>query len=196
MNQNRVHRGQREGGQFTERAFGEATITLDRPDTAVFLREAVGYTYRAELYSIKEIAGRMRSDLPDATTPLTGDHADYLSNLANELDIDVSDPYSYDTDDFPKPIFEDQVTIAEHPLLEREYWDTPGYDSEPSTAEDALEKWVETFDDNTPGLKDALLNGTVWNAPAEQNLRTIAANANDIGVDLEDIGYPLPIRHN
>ena len=67
----------------------------------------VGYSYKAANYCndciVKEVAG---------ITPkhyLTGDTEYALSYIAKNMNIDRMDERTYDSDDFPKVIFADQV---------------------------------------------------------------------------------------
>lgn len=64
--------------------------------------EPVGYTYKAELLcpncTIEELKGDSKADLYESSDE------DTIRILANRAGVDYSDPYSYDSDDFPKPV--------------------------------------------------------------------------------------------
>ena len=72
----------------------------------------------------------------------------------------------------------------------------PGYDDATYTAEDALQEWIDTFgeyylDDETAEI---LYSFTLHGAPAWANLEAIAQGATYAGLDLDALGYPLPVR--
>jgi hypothetical protein len=155
----------------------------------------------------------------DALNQLAADHATSLGEF-DEFDRD--DEETFDTDDFPKVILEDMVTIHEHAALGREYWDTPDYDDEPRTAESALEDWIQTqeldflalaekhaestgeieerspeaWDELAESMKEQLFQFTYHGAAPEHNIAAIESGATYMGIDLAQLGSPLPTGHN
>lgn len=182
----------------------------DKPQTApeVTLRErlpseAVGYSFNADNYTpdglIAHLVGQ-RSPLGALTKELAAEQPDasvgeLLFDVAAHLDVNLDDEASYDSDDFPKPFFEDQVTIDEHPLLGREYWNFPGYDEEPLTDRDALDAFAQSLELDS-NITEELWEGTNYSQPAAWNIAQLHARAAALNVDLVALGYPLPTRHN
>jgi hypothetical protein len=63
----------------------------------------VGYTYRADIYCPEHI----RDQIPAA--PTVGTVEESLDRLAAHRNIDRADEYSFDSDDFPKPITQESI---------------------------------------------------------------------------------------
>lgn len=79
------------------------------------LDDVAGYTYNADNYCPAHVMsvlptheGGAFDGWADASGTL--DSEAFLSELAAAFDIDYADPYSYDSDDFPKVIFASDVT--------------------------------------------------------------------------------------
>lgn len=64
--------------------------------------EPVGYVYRAELLcpncTIEALKADSKAEIYDSSDEAT------IRILANRAGVDYSDQYSYDSDDFPKPV--------------------------------------------------------------------------------------------
>lgn len=74
-------------------------------------------------------------------------------------------------------------------------WNFPGYDSEPRTAESALQEWVDTEElILTEEETEQLYQFTSWQASAEHNIAAIDYGAMYMGLDLVALGYPLPVE--
>ena len=77
----------------------------------------VGYTYRAENYT----PAGMIAHLPTGEgEPFDGwalgeginlDPNENIREIAFSFGVDLADPYSFNSDDFPKPIFADEVDV-------------------------------------------------------------------------------------
>ena len=162
-----------------------------------FLDSAVGYSFRAENYLPEDIVGEVNGsysaqcDLLPEPVKEFGTPGEYLAHLAEAFDVDVAVGYSYDSDDFPKPFFEDQVSVHEHALLGREYWSFD--DGEAFTGDDALASWDQYLDDSGRAV---LWDGVDQQAAADDQAAAITANAVKSGIDLDAAGIPLPVRHN
>lgn len=186
-----------------------------------------GYTFNAENYTpenlVEELIKRGRLS-PGARGMLVEEALDQLAAVdGSEDDFDREDEYSFDSDDFPKVIKDEQVTIYHHSALGLEYWDTPEYDDEPRTAESALDEWINTQEidflelaeghaaatgetgEHTPEawdeLADSIREGLYQftdrtNNTAEENIEAIRAGAQYMGINLDGINNPLPTRHN
>lgn len=75
----------------------------------------VGYTFRAEIYPADKILDVIELGLPVIISPFDRRVAieERLKNLADALGIDYGDERSYDSNDFPKPVFEEQLTCSD-----------------------------------------------------------------------------------
>jgi len=66
--------------------------------------EPAGYTYKAELLcpncTIEALKGESRAELYDSSDEAT------IRILANRAGVDYSEPRSYDSSDFPKPVLD------------------------------------------------------------------------------------------
>lgn len=81
--------------------------------------DIVGYTYKADIYCPTDVVSEVAKDYEIVLYGSEGDiESDYtnqpyedraLKTLAILVDIDYADPHSYDSDDFPKVIFADQI---------------------------------------------------------------------------------------
>lgn len=71
----------------------------------------VGYTYKAELLcpncTIEELKKNGIAELYDDSSEET------IRLLANKVRVDYSDPYSYDSDEFPKPVLSIELDCSE-----------------------------------------------------------------------------------
>lgn len=71
----------------------------------------------------------------------------------------------------------------------------PGYNDDHLTAEQALQEWIDTFD---YGLSDdeqeALFEFTRHDMTADFNIEALKYGADYAGLDLEKLGYPLPVE--
>lgn len=77
--------------------------------------DVVGYTYKAENYrwpNLVEVLIREGRAAPAARDMAADDVLDQIVE-AEALDIDRSDELTFDSDDFPKVIFRDQLTEAD-----------------------------------------------------------------------------------
>jgi hypothetical protein len=73
-----------------------------------------GYTYKADIYCADCVVAEVREDYPQLKNwgGMVGVH-DELVALAEGLHIDYEDESSFDSGDFPKVIFSDQIENAE-----------------------------------------------------------------------------------
>ena len=81
----------------------------------------VGYSYRADIYCPEHIVGalRGRDDVAPAGFDMEAEHL--LDQVAAYNLIDREDESSFDSDDFPKVAFADQVRgMADYPLVDDE----------------------------------------------------------------------------
>lgn len=73
------------------------------------LDDAIAWTYQADIYCPVCIVDLVATDYPesqDVDLSNAFDTEDKLFKLAGHLKIDYTDEYSYDSDDFPKPVFQ------------------------------------------------------------------------------------------
>jgi hypothetical protein len=190
-----------------------------------------GYTFNAENYSPENLVEELiqRGQLsPGARGMVVEDALNQLaeihtSGLDEDDPFDRDDEYTFDSDDFPKIITEQQVEISDHPALGREYWDTPEYDDEPRTADSALQEWIDTqeidflelaeahaastgetephtpeaWDELADSMREGLFQFTDRTSnTAEQNIEAIREGAQYMGFNLDKYKSPLPTRHN
>lgn len=84
-----------------------------KPETN--LQPAAGYTYKAENYCLHHALTNLERNLNHplfdvhALAAVTGDEEQVLAIAAEHMEIDHLNPYSYDSDVFPKPFTKDQV---------------------------------------------------------------------------------------
>jgi hypothetical protein len=182
--------GQTTGGEFTAHNRADATTGLGKGTTGI-----VGYTYRADNLTPENLIEQMvrAGELSPAARDMNVEEA--LDQHAGANAIDREDEYSFDSDDFPKVIFESQVTVTDNDWLGREYWSFPGFDDEPRTDNDALDQFAQTLELPTVET-DALWEGTDYSLSASHNFAVVAANAIRLGIDLDSLGYPLPTQQN
>lgn len=67
----------------------------------------VAYTYMAEHWTPVAVVNALRERYSLPT--LFDDPHEILERYAHQLDINTDDPWSYDSDAFPKPIFDYQI---------------------------------------------------------------------------------------
>ncbi|BDZ52795.1 hypothetical protein GCM10025867_50360 (plasmid) [Frondihabitans sucicola] len=79
--------------------------------------DIVGYTYKAENFTPERLVEELivRGELAPAARGMTVEEA--LDQLAAVDGIDREDEFSFDSDDFPKVIFESQVTEDDYAWL-------------------------------------------------------------------------------
>lgn len=74
--------------------------------------DIVAYTFQADLACEDCVVSAVLA-IYNGGWPLAGlgslDTERTLSELAIDLELDYDDPYSYDSDDYPKPVFRDQL---------------------------------------------------------------------------------------
>lgn len=131
---------------------------------------------------------------------------DVLTAYAKEFDgfgpqgLNRDDADSFGADEFPKAIADEDVAIWDHKALKREYWDTPARDPESRTAESALESWLLTMQVTQPGFAGQAMAYVTpgWGTPgkAERDILAVSAKAVELGMNLEALGCPAPVRHN
>jgi hypothetical protein len=83
--------------------------------------DIVGYTYKADQYCPGCIIDQVFSTYGMAAFSKNVETA--LTLTAENLDIDRFNESSYDSDEFPKVIFRDQVRHGEDPTDDKEGWD-------------------------------------------------------------------------
>lgn len=197
LHKNQAGQPSTNGGHFAAApARPEATLILERDKrpSAQFAC-AAGFTYQAENYTADALLARLNQLAARRGEAPATDLNELLDGWAARDGINADDIRSYDSDVFPKPVYDDQITIEDHPWLGREYWDFPGYDADPRTAEDALNVWAETLE-LPESTTEALWQGTDYAKDTAWNLNVIAENAKRDGINLDKLGYPMPVRHN
>jgi len=186
--------GQPTGGQFAAQNRSEGDIALEAvPDRSYGNNEIVGYTFKADNYRGDDLIEELIK--AKLASPAARDMAveDVLDQIAGANAIDREDEYTFDTDDFPKVIFGSQVDISDAPWLGDEHWSFPDYENEPLTAQDALDQFSESLELSDED-RDGLWEGTDYRESAERNLAVVAENAGIWGIDLDALGYSLPVK--
>lgn len=171
-------------GRFGEKLNSAPSVTL-----AYRSDDIVGYTYKAANYPPEKILAAL--GVADVVSEESIDER--LAALAAERGIDRDDEYSFDSDDFPKAVHEAQVSTADYAWLGREYFE--GFDGQPLTDDEALDEFADGLGIPTSDV-NKLWEGTDYTKPASHNLTVIDNNARAHGIDLEKLGYPLPVRRN
>ena len=183
--------GQPTGGQFSAHTHDDSAVDLDCRQTTGIL----GYTYKADNYQPAGLIEVMISDGSMSPGARGMNIEEALDQVAGANGFDREDEYSFDSDEFPKVVTEDQVSIADAQWLGREFWNFGDYGDEPKTADDALDEFAQSLE-LPEGDTEELWEGTDYSESPAFNLNVIARNANALGLDLEKLGYPLPTRHN
>jgi len=81
--------------------------------------EPVGYTWRAENWAADRIIEGLEQAPIELPTFYGGEPVGVLMKHIAELNgIDYDNPYSYDSDDFPKPIYADQLSCSDQEWTE------------------------------------------------------------------------------
>jgi len=186
--------GQPTGGQFAAHTRSEGGVELSQVTARSYgSNDIVGYTFKAENYRGDDlIEDLIKAEL---AAPAARDMAveDVLDQIAGANAIDREDEHTFDTDDFPKVIFGSQVDISDAPWLGDEHWSFPDYENEPLTAQDALDKFSESLE-LSDEFHGGLWKGTDHRESAERNLAVVAENAGIWGIDLDALGYSLPVK--
>jgi hypothetical protein len=79
--------------------------------------DIMGYAYRADLYCPGCIVGLLTTNPGNTghgTVPADHDTEVHLNLLARIAGIDRADEHSFDSNDFPKVVFRDQLEGSEH----------------------------------------------------------------------------------
>jgi len=177
-------------GEFATKAQSAPETTLTGSSTAPVL-----YTFRADTYTPQALVEHLVSigELSPAARDM--DVEEVLNQHAGANAIDRDDEESFDSDEFPKAVFEHQVTIDDHPALGREWWEVAQGEYGPQSAQDALDRWAEDLDLDA-GTLDALWEGTDYDAGPEVVIKQVAENGRRLGVDFDALNSPVPVRHN
>lgn len=153
--------------------------------------DPIGYTYKAENYTPSALAEVLirNGELSPGARGMTAENA--LDQLADATGVDRDDEYSFESDDFPKVITGDMVSIADAPWLGREYFAFD--DWEPHTAQDALDVFAESLDLPQDEM-DLIWDETDYTAGPAAVLDVLRGNIIQLGLDVDT--FDLPTQYN
>ncbi len=101
-------------GSFTEKANTSPETGLPAPKLPFASYPGpVGYTYKADLYEPAQLIEAMIRSGDASPAAREMDVEDVLDQIASANGIDREDEYSFDSDDFPKPVFRHQLDPEE-----------------------------------------------------------------------------------
>lgn len=169
---------------------------------------AIGYTFQADIYGDWEIVDQLTGAYPDEVRDMLADGVARNSNafvaeLAHRLNIDITDESNYDSDEFPKPIYtqnSDGSTpeVQSYPGLGYEYWI---HNDQTIRPDDIWDEWyldalADNGGDDGPIWFYNLTRGIDSYQDVDDNFDLIRKNAAEYNLNLDELGVPLPTRHN
>lgn len=106
-------------GEYSEKSNsapeGTLPATSHRESNTEYLEGAIGFTFRAENYSEDDVIPAMKNSMLrlELASIDTTDPREAIVELADTLNLDLTNEYTYDSDAFPKPVFTDQLTCSD-----------------------------------------------------------------------------------
>ncbi|KQO98561.1 hypothetical protein [Leifsonia sp. Leaf264] len=173
-----------------------------------YAEQAVGFAFRADMHPSYDLGDTLAAAFPEDVAAITADglyrtDAHVLTLLADRLGYDIADETSYDSDEFPKMVFDRNpdgsgLDIASHPYLNLPYYE--GADGEPITGDAAWDVWwadVSRNHDHKPwfdGLR-ARFSSAYGGGWGDDHFAELLE---DYGTEstFRRRGVPLPTRHN